>query len=198
MADMGGKPPHKVLDVARDASMDEVKRAYRRLALKHHPDVKGGCKETFNHVNDAYNAMVNNKSGSHGASGSDYSASSPFSRQTDSKAGSGRHGQAGYGTRGARNQQFYTPNPYRSRTARSVRGTQGEQGVRQRMVFDEGMRAAIRSENQRIVQRNSQRAHSRRNLIVCAVPFLLAWGAFEWRQEQRRSELRSKFQKARR
>eukprot|EP00946_MAST-07B_sp_MAST-7B-sp1_P000411 g411.t1 len=185
-----GQPPHRVLDVPRDASMEEVKRAYRRLALKHHPDVKGGCKTTFSAVNEAYNAMVNRSAG---AGGGGATASSPFDRRSNERAGDGTQGQKGYGSRGGGAQHFHTPNPYRSKTARAVRGTQGVQGVQQRVVFDEGLRAAIRADNQRALQRHSQRAHSRRNIIACAVPFFLAWGVFEWKQEKRKQELRRRY-----
>ena len=53
---------YKVLEVSPDATDDEVKRAYRRLALKHHPDrvaslgedVQKAAEEKFKNINDAY------------------------------------------------------------------------------------------------------------------------------------------------
>ena len=49
--------PYKVLGLDRDASDEDVKRAYRRLAKKYHPDVNPGDKEAeqkFKEVNEAY------------------------------------------------------------------------------------------------------------------------------------------------
>jgi DnaJ-class molecular chaperone len=42
-----------VLGVAPDAAQDEIKKAYRKLALQHHPD-KGGDEEKFKEITEAY------------------------------------------------------------------------------------------------------------------------------------------------
>jgi hypothetical protein len=41
--------PYQTLGVDRNASPDEIKRAYRRLASQHHPD-KGGDKARFQEI----------------------------------------------------------------------------------------------------------------------------------------------------
>ena len=47
------KDYYQILGIARSASADEIKRAYRRLASQHHPD-KGGNKERFQEIQEAY------------------------------------------------------------------------------------------------------------------------------------------------
>ncbi len=51
---------YEVLGVARDASQGEIKKAYRRLARKFHPDVNPGnskTEEQFKEIQEAYSAL---------------------------------------------------------------------------------------------------------------------------------------------
>ncbi len=47
---------YEILGVNRNASRDEIKKAYRRLAHKHHPD-KGGNETQFKKINEAYQVL---------------------------------------------------------------------------------------------------------------------------------------------
>ena len=47
---------YDVLGVSRDASQDEIKRAFRKLAAKYHPDA-GGDEEKFKEVSEAYTTL---------------------------------------------------------------------------------------------------------------------------------------------
>ena len=44
------------LGVSRNADQDEIKKAFRKLSLNHHPD-KGGDEETFKKINEAYDVL---------------------------------------------------------------------------------------------------------------------------------------------
>jgi len=50
---------YEVLGVSRDADKEEIKRAYRRLARKYHPDVnkESGAEERFKEINRAYEVL---------------------------------------------------------------------------------------------------------------------------------------------
>lgn len=54
---MAGKDYYEILGVAREASPEDIKRAYRNLARKLHPDVNGQDEEShqrFKEINEAY------------------------------------------------------------------------------------------------------------------------------------------------
>lgn len=55
---------YKVLGVERTASQDDIKKAYRRLARKYHPDVNPGDKsaeEKFKQISEAFEVLSDTK-----------------------------------------------------------------------------------------------------------------------------------------
>jgi molecular chaperone DnaJ len=51
---------YEVLNVQRDTALDDIKKAYRRLALQYHPDRNPGSKEAeerFKEINEAYSVL---------------------------------------------------------------------------------------------------------------------------------------------
>jgi molecular chaperone DnaJ len=55
---MAGVADHyETLGVAKTATQEEIKKAYRKLAHKHHPDKKGGDEEQFKKVSEAYETL---------------------------------------------------------------------------------------------------------------------------------------------
>ncbi len=51
---------YEVLGVSKDASADELKKAFRRAAIEHHPD-KGGDETKFKEINEAYEVLKDEK-----------------------------------------------------------------------------------------------------------------------------------------
>ena len=57
---MASKDYYEVLGLQKGASEDEIKRAFRKLAIKYHPDKNQGNKEAeekFKDINEAYQVL---------------------------------------------------------------------------------------------------------------------------------------------
>lgn len=54
---------HELLGVKEDASRREINAAYRKLAKKYHPDVRGGDAGKFQQLTDAYSVLTSRPEG---------------------------------------------------------------------------------------------------------------------------------------
>jgi len=48
---------YSTLGVPKNATQEEIKKAYRKLAMKHHPDRQGGSSEVLSQINNAYEVL---------------------------------------------------------------------------------------------------------------------------------------------
>ena len=48
---------YEILGVDKTASKDEIKKAFRKLAHKYHPDKKDGDADKFKEINEAYTVL---------------------------------------------------------------------------------------------------------------------------------------------
>jgi hypothetical protein len=84
--------PHRVLGLARDAPMAEVKRAYRLLAKRHHPDAGDGSVERFLEVQAAYEVLARGEVAGTSRSGSARTPGRRSAQPGSRAAGAGRAG----------------------------------------------------------------------------------------------------------
>lgn len=99
------RDPYDVLGVPRDASEEEIKKAYRKLSRKYHPDAnvnnpnKAQAEEMFKKVQQAYTQIMHDRTyGSSGTYGSSYGSSGRYG-SSGSYGSSGNYGgtSGGYG-----------------------------------------------------------------------------------------------------
>ena len=96
------RDPYTVLGVSRNATEEEIKKAYKTLSRKYHPDAninnpnKDQAEEMFKEIQQAYQQIMKERTG--GGSSYGYGGS-----QGSYGSGSGNYGggqQGGYGNRG--------------------------------------------------------------------------------------------------
>ena len=48
---------YDILGVNKNATQDDIKKAYRNLSKKYHPDKNGGDDSKFKEINEAYDTL---------------------------------------------------------------------------------------------------------------------------------------------
>lgn len=90
------RDPYKVLGVSPYSSDDEVKRAYRELAKKYHPDnyhdnpLGDLANEKMKEINEAYDEIQRRRAQGQSGYGRSYSSDSSYSSYSSSSGSSGR------------------------------------------------------------------------------------------------------------
>ena len=51
------KDYYKTLNLTSSASQDDIKKSFRQLAKKYHPDANNGKEDLFKEVNEAYQVL---------------------------------------------------------------------------------------------------------------------------------------------
>jgi molecular chaperone DnaJ len=100
---MANKDYYNILGIKKDAKADEIKKAYRRLARKYHPDVNPNDKtseEKFKEVQEAYDILSDEKKRKvfdrFGYYNDNLDPDSPFSTGASSGGGTGGYDFSGF------------------------------------------------------------------------------------------------------
>ena len=85
---MAKRDYYEILGVDKSASDDEIKKAFRKAAIKYHPDKEGGDEAKFKEINEAYEVLKDKQkrqrydqfghAGVGGAAGGGYGGGNPF------------------------------------------------------------------------------------------------------------------------
>jgi molecular chaperone DnaJ len=96
------KDYYNILGVERNASKDEIKKAFRKLAHQYHPDKQGGDEQRFKEAGEAYSVLSDDKKrAEYDAYGQTFTGGGPSSGAGDfggfDFSGFGGHGFGGQG-----------------------------------------------------------------------------------------------------
>lgn len=128
---------YEVMGVARDATQDEIKRVYRKLARKYHPDVSKdvSAEEKFKEVGEAYEVLKDpEKRAAYDQLGKNWKAGQDFRPppgwdegfEFSGPSGGAGDGYAGYGGMGGEQFSDFFENLFRQSQAQG-RGPRGSQ-----------------------------------------------------------------------
>ena len=129
---------YELLGVSKDASADEIKKAFRKAAVKYHPDKEGGDEAKFKEVNEAYEVLKDSQkrqrydqfghAGVGGNAGGGYGGGNPF-EGFGGFGGQNVHFDFGDGGLGDIFGQFFGGNAGSGRSQGPVRGRDVEAQV---------------------------------------------------------------------
>ncbi|MDB5165710.1 MAG: dnaJ [Candidatus Saccharibacteria bacterium] len=132
---------YEVLGVSKGASADEIKKAFRKAAVQHHPDKEGGDETKFKEINEAYEVLKDQQkrqrydqfghAGVGGASGGGYGGGNPF----EGFGGQNVHFDFGDGGLGDIFGQFFGGGQQRSQGPRRGRDVE----ARVQLTFEEAI-----------------------------------------------------------
>lgn len=111
------KDPYTVLGVSRNASQDEIKKAYRDLAKKYHPDnyqdspLKDLAQEKMSEINEAYAVLTRDGGNTYHYGGGTYSQGSAYGNPGEQGPFRGFGSGWPFGARGGAYQQNPNQNP---------------------------------------------------------------------------------------
>eukprot|EP00978_Attheya_sp_CCMP212_P007026 scaffold16416_cov52-Attheya_sp.AAC.13 len=124
----GNQNPYKVLGVSKDATEEEIRRTYRRMCLKYHPDKnvdkslseRNNCEEEFKNIQRAHSLVGDEEArqkydstaafGNRGQPGNEFGSSAADALFRSFYEGAGSSRRAGFGS---------TPHPFFQRQTRT-------------------------------------------------------------------------------
>jgi curved DNA-binding protein len=179
------KDYYQLLGLARDASADDVKKAYRKLARKYHPDVskEAQAEERFKEIGEAYEVLKDpEKRAAYDRLGANWRAGQDFQPPPDWNAGFESPGR-GFSGRGAGQEDYsdFFESLFRRGFAEAGAGRAGPHGgfqahgedhhARIQIDLEDAYRGARRSLSLRMPQIDEQgRVTTREHTIEFTVP----------------------------